>query len=555
MVTNVAKDALGTQAERKARGAFFTPAVIARYVAEWAIRAASDRVLEPSTGDAAFLTQVIEVLRERSADKNFVPQVFGAEIHEESSRVASRRIIEAGGRSQIEVGDFLLKAPDAEFDVVIGNPPYVRFQEMQASGRAASKAAALRGGVRLSSLASMWAPFTVQASLHLRKGGRLGFVLPAELLSVNYASPVRTFLFESFREIQLVLFEDQVFPDAEADVVLLLADGFGEGPAPSAKIVQAKNADSLIEDLESMTWVPGNPSAKWTALFADQRVLDNLEELTERALFSPLSEWGRTGLGMVTGNNAFFTLTANRIRSARLPYSDLKRVSPPGSKHLRRLELTTIELDALDKSGQATWLFDPKSPQRAASKKYISAGERTGVSDAYKCRIREPWYRVPNVAPADLLLTYMNSEAPQFVTNTAGAHHLNSVHGVYLKPDVQDLGKELLPLAALNSVTLLSAELEGRSYGGGILKIEPGEAIKMLIPSVKVVRSHRKELLHIRGQVISLLEDARFDDAVNLVDEVLFLKSTELTPSELAEIRTTRNWYANRRKNRGKRGK
>ncbi|MDQ0027880.1 hypothetical protein J2X90_005716 [Variovorax paradoxus] len=61
----------------------------------------------------------------------------------------------------------------------------------------------------------------------------MGLVLPAELLSVNYAAPVRRFLFGRFRDVELVLFDEQVLPAAEveADVGLLLADGYLEGPA------------------------------------------------------------------------------------------------------------------------------------------------------------------------------------------------------------------------------------------------------------------------------------------------------------------------------------
>ena len=47
-----------TQQLRKARGAFFTPPELCRYMAEWAIRAPTDRVLEPSCGEAAFLLAV-----------------------------------------------------------------------------------------------------------------------------------------------------------------------------------------------------------------------------------------------------------------------------------------------------------------------------------------------------------------------------------------------------------------------------------------------------------------------------------------------------------------
>lgn len=88
-----------------------------------------------------------------------------------------------------------------------------------AGGRAASRIVA-------DALASSWAAFTVHAALYLHPGGRMGLVLPAELLSVNYAAEVRRFLLESFERVELVLFTERVFPGVLEDVVLLLAEGF-----------------------------------------------------------------------------------------------------------------------------------------------------------------------------------------------------------------------------------------------------------------------------------------------------------------------------------------
>ena len=95
------------------------------------------------------------------------------------------------------------------------------------------------------------------------------------------------------------------------------------------------------------------------------------------------------------------------------------------------------------------------------------------MPSAYKCRVRRPWWRVPLVPPADLLLTYMNADTPRVSTNRAGVRHLNSVHGIYLRPGVRRLGADLLPLACLNSFTLLGAETVSRAYGGGISRSSP----------------------------------------------------------------------------------
>ena len=99
------------------------------------------------------------------------------------------------------------------------------------------------------------------------------------------------------------------------------------------------------------------------------------------------------------------------------------------------------------------------------------------MDDAYKCRVRLPWWRVPLVKPADLLLTYMNADTPRLCTNRKSVYHLNSVHGVYLRKGLRQLGMDLLPLASLNSMTLLGAETVGRAYGGGMLKLEPRRRI------------------------------------------------------------------------------
>ena len=94
-------------------------------------------------------------------------------------------------------------------------------------------------------------------------------------------------------------------------------------------------------------------------------------------------------------------------------------------------------------------------------------------SKAYKCRVRAPWWKVPRVAVPDAFLTYMNHDTPRIVTNRAGVACLNSIHGVTFADAHRQLAMDLLPMAALNTVTLLGSELVGRSYGGGVLKIEP----------------------------------------------------------------------------------
>lgn len=529
---------------RKARGAFFTPEPLTRFITNWAVRSPQDAVLEPSAGDAAFLVEAVQRLRGLGVEQ---PGVTGVEIHEHSARVAAERVLEAGGLPTVVNSDFFLVDPSPIYDAVIGNPPYIRYQDFTGESRTRSRAAALSAGVALTGLASSWAAFTIQSALFLRPGGRMGLVLPAELLSVNYAAPVRQFLFDRFASVELVLFTERVFPEAEADVVLLLADGFDQGPTDHATIREARDAKALTTLGDALKWSPKRPADKWTGLLVGAEALRPLRQLRDSGAFTDLEHWGDTTLGMVTGNNGYFALSPARARELGLGRADLLRLSPPGSAHLRGLSLTRHNLTNLGAAGKATWLFRPGARLTPAAQAYVQAGHTAGVDQAYKCRVRRTWYQVPLLPPADLLLTCMNADTPRLTTNEAGALHLNSVHGVYLTEKYRDVGRELLPLASLNSVTLLNAEMVGRAYGGGILKIEPREADVWAMPSPALISARTDALRAVKAQVVRLLRRGDLLAAVHLVDQALLIDGNAVQLKELQHVRAAHAAMTSRR--------
>ncbi len=535
---------------RKARGAFFTPREICRYIAAWAIRDPRDLVLEPSCGEAEFLLAAGRRLAELGGSGDAEVGLAGVELHPDSARCARELMASQGFDAAIETADFLTVEPRPGFDVVIGNPPYIRYQDFAGEPRVRAREAALRAGVTLSGLASSWAAFTVHAALFLRPGGRLGLVLPAELTTVNYAAGVRRFLLERFAEVRMVAFTERVFPGVLEEVVLLLADGFEKGPADQLTIVQARDVDDLDNGAEN-AWTPVDPSDKWTPGLLTTDALDVYESVVSGEAFSTLDAWGETTLGIVTGRNDYFALTEGEVGSLQLEPSDIVRVSPPGSRHLRRLDLGDDQWHELRLARQRVYLFRPAGRPSNAGMRYVATGEGQGVSTAYKCRVRAPWWRVPYLRPADLFLTCMNADVPQLCANSARIHHLNSVHGIYLHDGLADRGRRLLPVAALNSMTLLGAETVGRSYGGGILKIEPKEADRLPVPGPGLLAHAEHDLLAARPDVEYLLRSRRLDDAVALVDALLLVRHAGLGRARAAAVRVARESLQARRHARG----
>ncbi len=344
--------------QRKARGAFFTPSELSAFVAEWAVRHPNDLVLEPSCGEAGFLLSASERLEALGAS-SIGDQMRGVEVFGPSATAAAALLHDRGHQPIIERADFFDVPTRAIYDAVIGNPPYVRYQHFAGAAREKGLRAAMAQGVRLTGLASSWAAFTVHAAQFLKPSGRLGLVLPAELLAVKYAAAVRQFLLGRFARVRLVTFDDLLFPGVLEEVVLLLAEG--SGSSSSFEVYQARDAAELgtviWESDNGWTRYTPDRTGKWTAaLLPSDAVADYRKHVTSDG-FVPMIEWGETYLGAVTGNNRYFTLTAEQVRAAGLATHEVLRISPPGSRHVRDLSFTDGDWDALERPARRATCF------------------------------------------------------------------------------------------------------------------------------------------------------------------------------------------------------
>ncbi|OBG56025.1 MULTISPECIES: class I SAM-dependent methyltransferase [unclassified Mycobacterium] len=512
----------------KARGGYYTPAPVALFLAGW-VREAGPRIVEPSCGDGA-------ILRELAA---LGGRPRGVElVGEEAAKARQFAPVDAAN-----LFGWLATTEPGAWDGVAGNPPYIRFGNWAAEQREPALELMRRAGLRPSRLTNAWVPFVVASSILVRDGGRVGLVLPAELLQVTYAAQLREFLLSRFSDITLVTFERLVFDGILQEVVLFCGVA-GAGPA-RIRTLHLTDADALARAALDVDWAPAllHENEKWTKYFLRPDAIRALRTLKGSAAMTRLGSVADVDVGIVTGRNSFFTFTDAQARELALLPHCVPLVSR--SAQLSGLFYDTDCRAGDVAAGRRTWLLDaPREPDDPALIAHIRAGESAGVHRGYKCSIRKPWWSTPSPWVPDLFLLRQIHLAPRLTVNAADATSTDTVHRVRLSPGVEAAA---LATAFHNSVTFAFAEIIGRSYGGGILELEPREAEQLPIPPPALAGPG------LAGDVDLLLRANEIDKALDLVDRHVLIDRLGLQPEVVARCRAAWASLRDRRKRRGAR--
>ena len=503
------------------------------------LRAAQDRLAELGAGEA---------------DQS--RQIHGVELDGHAHREA----IKAGDGSVSEallLADFFAVQPNGavpECDAVVGNPPYIRYQDFKRSADAAHRVAE-SAGIRLTRLASSWAPFLIHATAFVSRGGRLAQVLPAELLHAQYAGEVLDFIRKRFARVTIVVFDERVFPGALEEVVLLFADGRGEDQAADVRLLSARTLDEL--DLAAVGIGVDRPDRSPFSRSASREKLlvqllapgtqDLYRGLASHQDVTRLGALGDVDIGAVTGGNDFFLLSADEGEGIA---EGLLRPCVSKAAQVRGARYCNADHSSLIAAGRKASLFVANEstpvPQIETAGAYLNRGKRQGIHKRYKCRNREPWWAVPmpKIGTPDLLLTYCANKHPRISLNEARVVQTNTIHGVALTEP--ELGPALAA-SFYNSLTLLSAELVGRSYGGGVLKLEPTEAEALLIPPLSPQAA--EEL----PRIDELVRAGDLNSLLTHTDRIVLRKGLGLAASDIRDLREAAHRLRTRRQSRGQR--
>lgn len=482
----------------KLRGGYYTSAQVAEWLCVWAIQSADDTVLEPSCGDGAFLAAAARRLLSLGATPDKISrQLTGVEIIAAEACAATERLradLGAAAENIVCNSDFFgwwQGTDQPAFDVIVGNPPFIRYQSFPEPHR--TRAMAIMGdqGLKPNRLTNIWVPFVVAATASLKPGGRLALVLPAEILQVTYAAQLRSYLTDHFERIDVIACNELFFENAEQEVVLLLADGALAAATEDNTCRVALTAAETVADITGIApallleraepKIMRHDSEKWLKYFLDNRQISFMRALRDAEITTSMSTHASIDVGVVTGKNEFFVLSTNQIEDLGLKGYTTPLVSR--SVQLKGSQLGKADWSSLAADGNRVHLLNISKEQAsklsAKLRQYIEDGERKEFHKGYKCSIREPWYLVPSVWVPDGFAFRQIYDFPRMVLNASGATSTDTIHRMRshgAKP-------ERVIANTYTWLTAASAEIEGRSYGGGVLELEPTEAERLLMPA------------------------------------------------------------------------
>lgn len=537
--------------EKKLRGGYYTPKEITKFVCRWAIDHPEKHVLEPSCGDGNFIEASIQRFKELGVSEGQLNGLIrGIELIPQEAQKATKRAAKLGVNSNSIINtdffEYFRKNPKERFDVIVGNPPFIRYQNFPEAHRTLAIHMMKHLGLHPNKLTNIWAPFLVVSASLLSEDGKLGMVIPAELFQVKYAAETRIFLSNFFSRITIIAFDKLVFQGIQQEVVLLLCEKKSNSH-DGIRVIEIHSVQELEHlDIREFKNVQvksiDHTNEKWTKYFLDEDEIVLLRKLKTDPRLNVCGDLMEVDVGIVTGRNEFFMLNEHQVEYWDLaPYTQ-KVVSR--SNYLQGLVFHEQDFYVNSKAGHSVHLFLPPDqnfndlPQ--ACQKYIAFGEEKKYHTGYKCRIRKRWYITPSLWNADAFALRQVSRHPKLILNEVDASSTDTIHRVRFKEHHK---AKCIVLSFLNSLTFAFSEIMGRSYGGGVLTFEPSEVEELPIPLFEedIIDYHEIDML---------LREKNIDRVLDIIDRELLVKQLGFAETDVKKLRGIWQKLSDRRVNR-----
>lgn len=506
--------------EQKLRGAYYTPLQLANAMVSLVVSQNIFSVLEPSCGDGVFIDSLSSLNLLNSIQNVTAVEIEADEAEKVSNNYKNNENVNVLNEDFL---DFYQRMYGKQtFDLIVGNPPYIRYQYLTEEQREMQSSILTSHGMKSNKLINSWVAFLVACVQLLSDNGRIAFVIPAEILQVVYAEDLRLFLSNQLSKITLLTFEQLIFPDIEQEILVFIGEKGKE--EKGIRIIELNNLEDFKTlDLDSFGFQKlKHVKEKWTQYFVSAEEIKVIQSIREDNRFTEFSDLALINVGITTGNNTYFSVDQETTEKYELSTVTLPLIGR--SSHAHGIYFTKSDWQENIKNKKRSMLISfpdiPYEDYPVKHKEYIELGEKNEDDKGYKCSIRDRWYIVPSVWIPDAFFLRRNNLYPKFVLNRCDAVSTDTMHRIKFNEGVN---AENVLLSYYNSISFAFTEICGRSYGGGVLEILPGEVGNIMLPIIDNIDGTLK--VNLLDQIDSIVRnDDDIEKALDLVDQKLLVE-------------------------------
>lgn len=491
------------EAQRE-RGQFWTPDWVAEAMVRYARAGGAKEIFDPAVGAGALF---------RAARRIFGAEVRlgGFELDRGALECARRSGLTSGDLAGVRIADFALTPPAPGIEAIVANPPYIRHHRLAAAAKKKLRLFSARLlGHALDGRAGYHAYFLLRALHLLSPGGRLAFLIPADICEGISAAHLWRWVAQHFCLDAVVTFAPEATPFPGVDTNPLMIMIRRDLPNSELRwVVCRRRGEALSKWVESgfTTGIRGVEVDGRTLVEALGTGLSRPREAgQEESNGFRLGQAARVMRGIATGCNQFFFLTARRAVELDLP-PDLLLPAVGRTRDVNGEEVMPADLAHLEAAGRPTLLFAPDGRKlaefSAPVRRYLWSGERLGLPLRPLISQRRPWYRMEHRQPPPFLFAYLGRRNIRFIRNRAGVVPLTCFLCIYPRLDSSAFLAALWE-ALRSPETLAGLRAVGKSYGGGAIKVEPralerlalarrwAEPLRRMLPAVAPVPSQSR---------------------------------------------------------------
>lgn len=501
--------------EQKLRGAYYTPLKLANAMVKLFAPEKTNNILEPSCGDGVFI--------EALSQQNFISEgntITAIEIEkEEAVKVCdafmSKENVCVHNEDFFEF--YINNADVVKYDLIIGNPPYIRYQYLTEVQREIQSKILTDNGMKSNKLINAWVCFLVASVKLLSQNGKIAFVIPAEILQVAYAEDLRKYLADNLQRMTLITFEKLVFDEIEQEVLIFIGEKGGE--EKGIRIIEMEDLDGFDSlDLNSNGYKKlQHTTEKWTKYFITTEESKLINDIRVDNRFCKFSDFGLINVGITTGNNDYFSVDKEIVDKYNLESVVLPLIGR--SSHAHGIYFTENDWKSNILDGRKSMLLSfpdiPIEQYKESHIEYIKYGEDNGENIGYKCSIRDRWYIVPSVWIPDAFFLRRSNLYPKFVLNNCNAVSTDTMHRMKF---IDGIEPDNVLLSYYNSISFAFTEICGRSYGGGVLEILPREMGNIMLPKIERIDGNKRSELLLRVDNI-VRNKLDIEKALDIVDK------------------------------------